>query len=618
MGSLIRIFEESCATTEGKILPLNEFVLCRDAIGHKITEINGRIFAAKAESMLGEAIPLLPLSLYRDKALTGVRSRFEKPHHRRREMLLYLTLAECYEGHGRFTEKIADILWAILEETSWVIPAHYAHSVSDPKRTVPEWCESDDIPGLDLYAANCCATVALTRYLLKDQLDSISPEIARRVDRQIYLRGIHPFLEVSYSWNGERTGKANNWLTNITSNILLATALTEADISIREQVVRKAMRYLDNFTSGYPEDGYCDEGPGYWSGAGGNYFDCLELIEDMSGGRINVYSHPMIRKMGEYIADFNIDGEYYLNFSDAKPRLRPDGRMIMRFGEKCGSKPLYSFGKMLASSMEPEKSALFFGMCYRAYKNSLTEAVSQGEKTAAKRSIWYEGGKIAIFRETADTEKGLYIATKGGCNAEAHNHNDVGCVVVYYDGKPIIVDPSHGSYDNEFFGSKRYARWYMKGSYHSVPTVNGVEQSAGVAFASSDESFDPDKQTVSMELKNAFPTNTGILRMKRTCSLTEGSVSITDDILLERDGDIKFNYLTVDEPRVLSEGILAVAMGKRLEFDPTGIETVIERVENTYLPYEDLNFRAVWGRDCLWRICLCTRATAKKLTVTIK
>ena len=42
--------------------------------------------------------------------------------------------------------------------------------------------------------------------------------------------------------------------------------------------VHKILRSLDNFIDPYHDDGGCDEGPGYWSRAGGSLFDCLELL----------------------------------------------------------------------------------------------------------------------------------------------------------------------------------------------------------------------------------------------------------------------------------------------------------------------------------------------------
>jgi hypothetical protein len=376
------------------------------------------------------------------------------------------------------------------------------------------------------------------------------------------------------------------------------------------------MHRIDNFTAHYPEDGYCDEGPGYWGGAGGNLFDCLELIENMTGGKITVYDNPLIKNIGEYISRSNIDGNYFLNFSDARPTLKYDGLMMMRFGKKCGSETLYSFGKMLAARFDGRQH-YYYAHSYRMMKDFLSPRVHEAEPVLAERTVWYENNKVAIFRETNISSKGMYVATKGGSNAEMHNHNDVGCLVVYYDGKPIIVDPSHGSYDHGFFGPTRYDRWFMKSSYHSVPTVDGIEELPGKEYRSRDESCDVDNQTVTMDLAPSFPKEAGIVSMIRTVSLDGGTVTVKDDVLADHEADIHFNYLTLDEPKVLTPGVLDIGSGRTMTYD-TSLKLDVERVINFTKPIDDLDFKGSWGRECLWRVVLSSKSKSASSTITIK
>ena len=612
MRSNIRIFADSgflkgSVMDKNLVLPFSDLKLYRDLGDNlEIDPTFGEYMVQAAEEFLEEPIPMLTLSLFRELKKTGIRSHFESFHHKRRTMLMYLSIAEAYENKGRFIERIADLAWAIMDETGWVIPAHTHTSPTAPGTDVPEAYREDIIPGVDLYAGNCCATLALCKYLHKDSLDAISPIICKRIDHLVYLRGIRPFITCSFGWMGLAGAGVNNWLTNITSSILFATAVCVCDQEKRKKVTEKAMRILDNFSAFYPEDGFCDEGPGYWGGAGGNFFDCLELIDDLTGGKVTVYDHPLVRKIGEYVVKFNINGRYYLNFADAHPRLNHDGKLLMRYGEKCDSEELYRFGKMVAAD-NPVDRYYFFGMCYRVLKNAYIKEVTEAETTKATRTVWYDSGKIAIFRESEDTSRGMYLATKGGTNGEMHNHNDVGCLVVYYNGEPVIIDPSHGSYDNGFFGSTRYDRWYMKSSYHSIPTVDGIEQKAGGQYASTGEVFDGGKMTVTMNLKNAFPKEAGIESMIRTCTLDGGIARVRDEVKADHEADIQFNYLTIDEPTLIEDGKLAIAEGRTFTYDKN-LKLVIEKVENTYLPYEDLNFKGTWRRECLWRITLRARA----------
>ena len=620
MRSEIRVFSRNNlrerSTVRELLLPYDEFELYRDLKEKRINDEKGAHLVSRAEQYLEEPIPFLPLSLYRDFFITGVRSAFEAKHHRRRDMLYYLASAEAYERKGRFIERIVDLIWAMLEETSWVIPAHYCHSPNDTETSIPEVYNEEDVPALDLYAGATCSLLATVKYLLEDELNAISPIICKRIDHQIYLRGIRPFIVLSPRWSGETPGFIDNWLTVITADILNACAITVKDPELRMRVVFRAMTYLDNFTAYYPEDGCCDEGPGYWGAAPASFFDCLEIMEDMSGGKINIYGDPMIRKMVEYIVHFNIDGNTYITFADAKPHLEQDGKMIVRYGEKCGSESVVAFGKHVANA-NPIDRYYFFGFSYRELKDAMEPEVKVAKPTLADTAVWYDGYKIAIFRESSDTSKGLFLATKGGSNGEMHNHNDVGALVVYADGQPIIVDPSIGSYDHGFFGDERYGRWYMKSSYHSVPSVNGSEESVGKEYASKDEVCDLENKTVTMDLAGAFAKDSGIVKMQRTCSLTEGKITVRDEVVAERESDIHFNFLTVNEPRLLSDGKLEVAEGRTLSFD-TSLELEIEKVENKWLPYEDLSFRGLWNRECLWRIVLKTKGACATSVITIE
>ena len=59
------------------------------------------------------------------------------------------------------------------------------------------------------------------------------------------------------------------------------------DKTIREKVVEVSLEALDKFTDIYFPDGACDEGPGYWEGAGGALYAACLTLYDMTAGKIN-------------------------------------------------------------------------------------------------------------------------------------------------------------------------------------------------------------------------------------------------------------------------------------------------------------------------------------------
>ena len=614
--SNIRPFKERGLDPIGKVLPFEEYKPFAFLGELRVNDDVAPYVIKNAEAALDTPIPLLPLSLYRDFELTGMRSNFEGPWRRRRTNLAYCVLAESYEGKGRFINKIADLVFAILEESTWVWPAH-TNTPAAPKRdSVPDVYSDDQCHGLDLCGGTTSALLALVKLLHKDALDAISPVICKRIDREVYLRCTRPFITHHFGWTGMYGGCPNNWCTNITLSVLFAASVCERDLERRESVVARAMTYLDNFAAGYPKDGSCDEGPDYWIASPGDYVDALELIEEMTGGEIKIYDHPHVLKMLEYISAMNIDDSYFVNFSDAAPQISLNGKAVMEYAEKCGSKELYSFGKMMAAKMRPDRP-FYTDTLIRSLKTMITPEIKEADKVLAKTAVWFEDNKIAVLRESEITSEGFFLATKGGTNAEAHNHLDVGCLVLYYNGKPIFIDPSRGSYNNYYFGRERYNRWYTKSSGHSVPTVNGIEEGVGTDYASRDEVFDYETRTVSMELGGAFPEEAGIISMRRTCQIKYGEALVTDTVKAKEESDICFNYLSVDEPKLIEPGRLALAEGRTLTYN-TDLELEIQKVENTYLPFEDLDFKRLWDRECLWRIVLKARATEAEARITVK
>ncbi|MBQ7363847.1 MAG: heparinase II/III family protein [Clostridia bacterium] len=601
MKSGIRVFRKNGITAKGNLLPLSEFRPFREFDEWKIDEEKAPAIIKRAEEFLAKELTPIPLSLFRDKFLTGSRSRYEAVHHERRSMVLYMTLAEMYEKKGRFIEKIVDVIWAIMEESSWVIPAHIGNSLTDPTTTVPEIIDERAMPGLDLYSANCCATLATAKYFLGDKFDEISPIIGKKIDHLIYLRGFRPFLSGNYWW----MSSSCNWVTNVTNSILTAAAYTVEDMRFREQLVDRAMSLLDGFTANYPEDGCCDEGPGYWGGAAGSLFDSLELLDDMSGGKIGVWHEPIIRNMCEFITTMNVDGQYYVNFEDCHPKFTPNGDRIMRMGEKLDSAPLRDFGRAIAINRTAPFHYFAFNYC--TVKDAISPVVKEAPRVTANLGTWLAGHKIAVFREFDDTSRGFFLATKGGTNSEPGNHNDVGCLVIAKNGNPLVVDPGIGSYNNNYFSRKeRYMRWFTNASYHSCPTVDGIDQDTG-NYYSQNEDVNIEERRASMDIGTAYPKEAGIVSLVRTSHLTEGKVTVTDDVKLDREGEIAFHFTLHYEPKVDAEGVIDIGEGVKLSYDKA-LALDVEKIENKCLPYDDLNFQSNWGVDNLWRANFTVRA----------
>ncbi len=593
---------------KGKVLPRSEFRLFSELTEYEYNERKLKRTVAQAEKFLNEEVPMLPASLYRDFTVTGNRARYEGLFFKRRDMALHLALAEFYEKKGRFTEKLMDAVWAIMEESTWILPAHLYNSPYGGDMTLGPVYNSEKRHGLALFSATTGAMLAAVYHYAKDALDGITPIITEKMKYTIRERLILPFVECTFWWTGDAGQRTNNWNPWIISNVLFATAIIEDDLYTREKVVELAVKRLDNFLNGYHPDGGCDEGPSYWGAAGASLFDCLELLEDMTGGQIKIYDSELVKNIGEYIYKVNINDNRFVNFADCPPRTLPSASLLIRFGEKCNSPFLSSFGRKL---MNHGDYGVYANHVYRSLRMFVTPDV-EAEVCPMPTATYLPYLKVMTARECENSERGMFLAAKGGNNGEMHNHNDVGNFMVYYDGKPVIIDTGVGTYTRQTFSPQRYELWFMQSGYHNLPSFGGVDQKEGGQFASRDEIYDEAKKSLTAELAGAYPTGAGVVSFVRTSALVGGVVSITDKIRLDGVKEIDMHLMSAVEP-VINGDKIKLAEGRVLTFPAELLSAEVEEFDPV-----GMNTASAWGTEKLWRIHLTAVAEKIEYTLTVE
>lgn len=595
--------EKKMYSASGLLLPFADFKLFSDVENPIIDKEKAEKIVKRAEGLLDKEIPLLPASVYREYVTNGNRSNYEDIYFLRRDMAAAFAVAEAYENKGRFTERLMDVVWAIMEESTWIIPAHRYCAPYVPSASLGGVFGDNALHGMDLFSAGTSGTLASVYLLCKEKLDAIDPIITQKMEYMLNERTIKNFLQIEVWWGGAGGERVNNWNPWIVSNVLLTAAIMVKDDSIRERVVTKSMRYLDNFLNCYAPDGGCDEGPAYWGAAGASLFDCLELIEDMSGGKISIYDSELVKNIGDYIYKVNINGNRYVNFADCAPKTDPNAGMLIRFGKKTGSEFLVSFGKKQAKYGDH-----FFSQShmYRSLKWLHTPYTVE-ENCAMPQYTELPDLGVMTARESSDSSVGMFVAAKGGNNGEMHNHNDCGNFMVYYNGKPVIIDAGVGRYTKQTFSADRYKLWFMQSGYHNLPSFGGVDQKDGKRYSAVDVIFDSEARSITSELKNAYPAEAGIESYQRRVSF-DGTVTVEENIKLTEAKEIDFHLMFASQPEIVSDGVISLPEGRILSydaslsvevecFDPVGMDTV-----------------HAWNTEKLYRLHF--RKTADKCNVT--
>jgi len=562
-------------------------------------------FIQAARQHVGTTWERIPATVTLQFIRNGNRSNYDAINTRQREKLATLVLAEVFENGGRFLDDIANGIWAISEQTFWGSTAHLG--MQRAGNGLPDVTE----PVVDLFAAETAALLAWTDYLLGDRLDAVSPLVRKRIRAEVDRRIFTPALARDDFWwmgFGERKN-LNNWTPWIDSNWLAAVLLLEADPRRRAAAVYKIMRSLDNFINIYPDDGASDEGPGYWDRAAASLFDNLELLRGATSDKVDIYGSPLVRSMGQYIYRVYIKDQYFIPMGDASARITPDAELVYQYGKRIGDPVMQGFGALLAQRRGPyHPGSSSPGRILPA----LLIAKEIATATAAEPlpgSVWLPDLQLMAARSTPNSGAGLYVAAWGGHNGQSHNHNDVGNVIVYGDGKPVLIDVGVETYSAKTFSAQRYEIWTMQSAYHNLPTINGVMQGAGREFQAKDVTFNEtaNRITFSADIAAAYPAEAGVRRWQRRVTLDRKTpaVELEDRYdLTQWKEPVRLNLMTPLHVDTSRPGEVRLGGRYVLTYDAGKVTAAVEEIR-----VSDERLRSVWG-DGLERLVLTPRGTA--------
>lgn len=559
------------------------------------------------EAVLEYKFEPISATIAMDFVRSGDRERHSKISFAKRNALIDLVLAESIEDKGRFTEAIFNGVWSMCEESFWGVPAHISGTA------LPN--VEDHI--VDLFAAETGAVLAFADYFVGEKLDKINKLIRKRIYHETNQRIFIPMEKNPdrYGWMSKKNA-VNNWNPWIMSNWMTAILLLEKDETRRAQSLHTSMLGLDLYLNGLGEDGGCDEGPSYWFAAGACVFDCLELLESATTNKVNIYSEPLIQKMASYVYKTHIANDYFVNFADADPKLKPDGIMLYRFGKKINDTPLTQFGKWAIETYPLAISNNGFHRM-RKIQNLLTiKNIGAAKNTfEPTKDAWF--GDIQVL--TARSKNGFYMATHGGHNAESHNHNDVGDFLLYANGEPVIIDAGRGNYTARTFSSKRYELWFTQSQYHNLPIVNGLGQLAGRKFEATNvkPTISDKEATLSMNIAPSYAPEAGIQTWNRTVKLNrvKNTVEINDDYALnQKPNSLQQIFMTVCDIDIATPGKVIFNTWKNqtltLQYDPKlwSISTDLPSTDGM----EYVSFKTKWDNHPVQRIILTNKTLSQK------
>ena len=579
--------------TIANLLPQADDTFWRDSIPLEMRQS----YVEYGEQYLGKPWTVLPWTVFAENKKTGNRVNYEALCFEKRRQLAAIVMAEIMEGKGRFMGDIIDGMGSFCEETWWGIPAHY-----------PKAIPLAELQEVDLFNAETASLIVWTRYMLGKQFDTFSPDLCQRIDREIERRILQPAVVNDYWWKTA----GMNWNPWICSNWLACVLICEKDEVRKAEAITQIRKAIQAFIDAYPEDGGCDEGPGYWDRAAASMFEVMRLLDFGS-------MEPKVQKMAAYAYKTYIGNDYCVCFADAhENKAVQQVNIVYPFGLWLNDPTMREFGAYLGrqKGVLTNPAALYdksgnFPTLGRElfFLRHIKDFIADNPQEPLLKDVWLPDLQIMTARRGH-----FYVAMKGGTNGESHNHNDVGSFIVYapllQEGtgegtllSPLFIDPAVGEYTAKTFSKDRYDVWTMQSGYHNLPQINGIDQKDGKDYAA--KVIRHKEGQLTLELAGAYPKDAAVKSWQRTVTAMKSGISVTEDYVL-RD--------FIAPTRLMFMALTPDAL-QHLHYDASQLSATVEDISDKLDPL----LQHMWGPK-MYRVILTVKSTktTNKIKYTIR
>jgi hypothetical protein len=472
---------------------------------------------------------------------TGSRAEYEAFYFRRRRaMNTSALLSLIYPDNDTYFTMLCDVIWVILDEYSWVLPAHI-HNFRD--------CSTKFI---DLFAAETGFTLSEIDYLLEDRLPSL---IRSRIRAEIDRRIISVYTGPQEFWWEKSRG---NWAAVCAGCVGITFLYQRPDLF--ESIQERIDKTLRTFLTGFYEDGICQEVFHYWHYGFGHYLCFADLIRQFSDGKIDYLAEPKIQTIAQYPQRMFMDGDTIVSFSDS--HMKSSWHIgLLHYLKKEFPDHIHLPPQAFSYSND---SCGRWGLHLRAFL--------WFDETLPCEDTQNYGTDYSSVSQWLIKKTPLYsFAAKGGHNDEPHNHNDIGSFILTKNGEQILCDPGTGTYCREYFSDGRYTFFRTSSRGHSVPIINGQYQKEGRTHEAS-ASFSEDVFTLEMHRAYDIPALRGLTR---SFSFTETTVTLRDDFSFDGQAlPVVERFISRYPVEITPEGVLTG--GLLLSADASAVVTQTE------------------------------------------
>ncbi|WP_129788759.1 heparinase II/III family protein [Promicromonospora panici] len=448
--------------------------------GH-VTEALAPVLTA-ADAERGTPWPQTLASQYARFFRDGDRTVYEAQVAARHSRLTRATLAALHDPRVDRIDEVVDGVLLLCEQSTWCWAAH--DDTHDRfGRVTPTVTE----PYLDLGAGEVAAQLAWIDHLLGPALDDRAPGVRWRIRLETQARVLRPFSERRDWWWLGVDHPIMNWSPWIQGNVLAANLALEEDPDRRRVVSALVAEGIAAYWASLPADGGVDEGYHYWWQGAARALEAQDLL-GCAGIEPEPEALDRIRATVAFPHSMHLGGDWYVNVADgaARPLATWPWNVVhtwaLRVGDDEAARHAASYRGLPGGPFDERDS---LPRAVRTLSDTAWAGAPATPSPLVGRVVLPSTG-VAVARTAPGSTRGLAVSVKGGHNGENHNHVDVGSVIVALDGVPHVVDAGKPTYRAGTFGPDRYELWVVRGDWHNVPRIRGVEQAPGEQFAARD------------------------------------------------------------------------------------------------------------------------------------
>lgn len=516
-----------------------------------------RLVVDRARSAAGTPITALTFTDYVRFDVDGDRAAFQTSYLTRRRRLYDAAIAALLTDDAQIGA-VEDLIWAVCDEYAWALPAH----IRGLTTTAPE-VPHDEV--VDLYGAETAFALAEITTLLGERLH---PLVVARAHRAIERRVLAPFRRHEWWWERIET----NWSAVCAAGVGMAAMYLEA--TGLGAILARCNSAMDSLLAGYGDDGACPEGLSYWTYGFGHFAIYAEALRQRT--EIDLWARPKARRIGAFAAEMSLGGRAVAAFSDADPLGSVSPALVALLESRDPALPNTSHALW---QTDPIAGTRNWGLPARTFV--WARDAEAGGDTAPLPDRWFPDAQWLIARHTADGAE-VGFAAKAGCNAEPHNHNDVGSFMVAVGGEPLLSELGAGHYDRDYFDPGTRYDVPAAGSHgHSVPIIASTHQHDGehARAVVRHVAVEPAAAALTTDLTAAYDV-AGLVALTRELRFENGRLHLRDRFtasvpLLFVDRLVSYFPIGLDDDGALIRGEGAAL---RVRFDQVGWNAAVHEL----------------------------------------